>query len=184
MQIAGDRGTSLSEDDSVSGNTVKGTDDGGGNRIGLLDHAHDQREHDRGQRRLQRRRSARGWQTPTSRTARSWATAAATRRFNGDSGGIQSDKSLHLVNDTIAENECFNGVGLRRGSRGRRDLRERHRGEQPRGIGEHGRSEEVILSNCSGTIATTGVNLDNGGECDFAAHGGISNTEPAARPAP
>ena len=177
MLISGSANVTL-EDDSVSGNTVKFTYDGGGiesdpsttltinastiadnvgyNGGGLL---------------------VGGSTDITNSTI--VGNRGGNKAFNGDSGGIQSDKSLHLVNDTIAENECFNGLGCGGGVEGAATY---ENDIVANNLAGSTASEEVILSNCSGTIATTGVNLDNGGECDFAAHGGISNTEPLLGP--
>jgi hypothetical protein len=178
MEISGTAEVTL-EQDSVSGNTVMLSGDGGGiesgpsttlkinasmiadnigyNGGGLL---------------------VGGTTTITNSTI--IGNHGGSKGFNGDSGGMQNDKSLTLVNDTITENECFNGTGCGGGVEGGATF------ENDVVANNFGASEttgEVEgLSNCEGTVTTTGANLDNGGECDFAAHGGISDTNPLLGP--
>jgi hypothetical protein len=98
---------------------------------------------------------------------------------NGDGGGVQNLGSLTLVNDTITGNECFNGAGCGGGIIGVATVKNTIVAENLAG---NESNEKRVSDNCSGTITSTGPNLENGAECDFSAHGGLSNTEPLLGP--
>jgi hypothetical protein len=103
-----------------------------------------------------------------------------SRTSNGDAGAIDNGGgSITLLNDTIAGNECFNGPGCGGAILGAATAKNTIIAENLAGS-EH--SEEVVTSNCSGAITSTGPNLENGSECDFAAHGGLSSTNPMLGP--
>ena len=103
---------------------------------------------------------------------------AGSKTRNGFPSAIENQGSLTLVNDTIAGNECFDGPGcgaiLGTATAKNTIIAENLAGN------EH--NEEVVTSNCSGAITSTGPNLENGSECEFAAHGGLSNTNPMLGP--
>jgi hypothetical protein len=105
---------------------------------------------------------------------------AGSKTRNGEAGAIDNGGgSITLLNDTIAGNECFDGSGCGGAILGDATAKNTIIAENLAG-NEH--SEEVVTSNCSSAITSTGPNLENGGECDFAAHGGLSNTNPMLGP--
>ena len=122
--------------------------------------------------------SARGTTVITNSTIS--GNHAGDSTHNGDSGGIEGGASVTLINDTIANNECFNGEGCGGGiAFGTYTVTNTIIANNLAG---NISNEEVVPSNCSGTIADTGPNLENGSDCAFGAHGGISSTNPLLGP--
>lgn len=97
-------------------------------------------------------------------------TAGSNTR-NGDGGGIQYGGSLTLVNDTIADNESFNGGDSGGGLWG-------GKASAKNTIVADNFDNESAIDNCTATLESTGPNLENGVECGFAAHGGLGKANP------
>jgi hypothetical protein len=94
---------------------------------------------------------------------------------NGDGGGVEGGPSMTLVNDTIVGNECFNGEGCGGGLDSAATVKNTIIADNLAGSTT---SEEIVQSNCNGTVTDTGPNLESGSECAFGAHGGLSSTNP------
>jgi uncharacterized repeat protein (TIGR01451 family) len=97
-------------------------------------------------------------------------TAGSSTR-NGDAGGIENGGTLTLVNDTIADNESFNGIdsggGLWAG-----------KATATNTIVADNIDNSSAIDNCTGVPEPKGPNLENGTECEFAAHGGLGKANP------
>jgi hypothetical protein len=91
-----------------------------------------------------------------------------------DGGGIENRESLTLLNDTIASNESINGHGSGGGIDGSATATNT--------IIADNTDNEGHIDNCSEELTTGGPNLENGKECAFAAHGGISEANPLLGP--
>ena len=99
---------------------------------------------------------------------------------NGDGGGLQNNNSLTLTNDTIAGNKCFNGHGCGGAIFGTANpVKNTIIADNLAG---NTSNEEVVVDNCETAVTSTGPNLENGSECEFAAHGGISKANPLLAP--
>lgn len=99
------------------------------------------------------------------------ANTAGSNTRNGDAGGIQNGGSLTLVNDTIADNESFNGSGSGGGIWGGKVT-------ATNTIVADNSDNASAIDNCAGAPESKGPNLENGTECEFAAHGGLSKANP------
>ncbi len=98
----------------------------------------------------------------------------------GDGGGLQNNGSLTLANDTIAGNECFNGSGCGGAILG--SAASVKNTIIAGNLAGDTSDEVVVLDNCTGTVTSTGPNLEDGSECKFAAHGGFSEANPLLTP--
>lgn len=104
---------------------------------------------------------------------------AGSATSGGEAGAVEdNDGATMFLNDTIAGNECFGGPGCGGGILGKATVKNTIVADNIAG-NEH---DEEVTSNCSGAITSTGPNLENGSECEFAAHGGFSNTNPLIGP--
>lgn len=94
-------------------------------------------------------------------------------RAGSDGGAINQGGSLTLTNDTISANESGNGHESGGGIFGGAEAKNTILADNGDNLG--------LIDNCSfaGTIVSTGPNLENGSECKFSAHGGISEQSPA-----
>ncbi len=99
------------------------------------------------------------------------ANTAGSSTRNGDAGGIENGGSLTLVNDTIADNESFNGSGSGGGILGSKI-------SATNTLIVDNSDNSSAIDNCSGAPESKGPNLENGTECAFAAHGGLSKANP------
>jgi uncharacterized repeat protein (TIGR01451 family) len=97
-------------------------------------------------------------------------TAGSSTR-NGDGGAIENGGSLTLVNDTIAEDESFNGAGSGGGILG-------NNVSATNTIVADNSDNSSAIDNCNTAVESKGPNLENGVECGFAAHGGLGNANP------
>jgi hypothetical protein len=91
-----------------------------------------------------------------------------------DGGGIESRGLPTLLNDTIAGNESTNGHGSGGGIAGSATATNT--------IIADNSDNEGHIDNCSEALTAGGPNLENGKECAFAAHGGISEADPLLGP--
>jgi hypothetical protein len=105
---------------------------------------------------------------------------AGDPKNNGDGGALENAKSLTLINDTIAGNKCFNGHGCGGAIFGTATAVKNT--IIAGNLAGNTTNEEVVLDNCDGLLTSTGPNLENGNECGFAAHGGISEVNPLLGP--
>ncbi len=100
------------------------------------------------------------------------STIAENNAFDG--GGLENRNSLTLLNDTIAGNESMSGHGSGGGIDGG--------AKATNTIIADNTDNEGHIDNCSETLTAGGPNLENGKECAFAAHGGISEANPLLGP--
>jgi hypothetical protein len=91
-----------------------------------------------------------------------------------DGGGLENRNSLTLLNDTIAGNESTGGHGSGGGIDGSATATNT--------IIADNSDNEGHIDNCSEALTAGGPNLENGKECGFAAHGGISEANPLLGP--
>ncbi len=95
---------------------------------------------------------------------------AGSNSRNGDGGGLQNNAgTLTLVNDTIAYNESFNGPsggGIWGNASAKNTI-----------IADNS-DNTAAIDNCSAALEAKGPNLENGTECEFAAHSGLSKANP------
>ncbi len=96
---------------------------------------------------------------------------AGSSTRNGDGGGLQNGGSLTLVNDTIAKNESFNGSESGGGIWG-------DKVSAKNTIVAENSDNSTAIDNCTEALESKGPNLENGTECGFAAHGGLSKAAP------
>jgi hypothetical protein len=106
---------------------------------------------------------------------------AGAKGDNGDGGGLEGSAgtALTLINDTVANNECFNGptcgAGIDIAATAKNTI-------VADNLGSNEEATEVTPNNCDATITSTGPNIENANDCAFAAHGGMSNTDPLLGP--